>query len=222
MSEIRALRDADLPAVEGLLDALLPGWGGDREFLAATILAHPWADPELTSLVTVDEHGEVFGFIGTQVRRLRFDDRELRGVCCSHLVVAPNRRGGAAGALLLGRLLKGPQDVTWSDSANEAVVRMWRTFGGHLDHARACDWMLVLRPAAWVRAGIAAALRGHRPGRELVPVGALPLHAITDRAAKRRQPKGLDPDISGLDVDAAEIVEHLPRLTSRLRVRVDY
>ena len=217
MTEIRPLTDVDLPAVGSLLDRLLPDWGGDREFLAATVLDHPWADPEVTSLVAVAEDGEPVGFIGAQVRRVRFDDRTLTGVCCSHLVVAQDRRVGAAGALLLGRLLSGPQDLTWSDSATETVTRIWRTYGGFFDHTRACDWMLVLRPLGWIGSWAGAALRRQGINRELIPVGAFPFHTVARRGAAAP-----DSGVTGEDVSPAEIVEHLPALVARTRAWVDY
>jgi hypothetical protein len=217
MTQIRALVEDDLSAVGALLDRLLPDWGGDPAFLGATVLAHPWADPELSSLVAVGESGALIGFIGAQARRIRFDGAELRGVCCSHLVVDPEHRGGAAGALLLGRLLSGPQAITWSDSANQTVARMWRTFGGQLDHARACDWMLVLRPLGWIGSWLDSAAHRRRIDREVIPVGAFPFHTVA-----RRDAQALEPGVTGEDVGSDQILEHLPALVSRTRLRVDY
>lgn len=217
MIEIRSLSEGDLPAVEGLLDRFLPDWGGDRAFLEATVLRHPWAEEELTSLVAYGDDGELVGFIGAQVRRMRFGERELRGICCSHLVVAPDRRVGAAGALLLGRLLSGEQDLTWSDSATEIVARMWRTFGGELDHSRACDWMLVLRPAGWLGSWVKPALERKRIGRELVPVGAFPLHVF-----RRDVVRELSAEVTGENASSEQIVEELPALSARTRLYVDY
>jgi hypothetical protein len=217
MTEIRPLTHDDLPAVGSLLDELLPDWGGDREFLATTVLDHPWADPEVTSLVAIADDGQPVGFIGAQVRRVRFEDRALTGVCCSHLVVAQDRRAGAAGALLLGRLLSGPQDLTWSDSATEVVTRIWRTYGGSFDHTRACDWMLVLRPLGWLASWARAAVRRQSFDRELIPVGAFPVHIVA-----RRRGGGPDHGAVGEDASPARIAAELPNLLSRTRVWVDY
>lgn len=175
MANIRPFEREDVESVSRLLRGNIRGWTRDDQFLTKTLLDYPWADDELPSLVAVED-GEVTGFVGTQVRRLVFDDRPVRGVCVSHLAVAPGKRAGAAGALLLSRLLAGPQDVSWSDSANAVVVRMWRTFGGDVDSARAADWMIVLRPARWLAAATRTALRRRHVGRDEVPVGALPAH----------------------------------------------
>ena len=175
MATIRPFERSDLESVSRLLRANIEGWWRDDEFLSGTLLDQPWADSERPSLVAVED-GEVTGFVGSQPRRMVLDERPVRGVCVSHLAVAPGKRAGAAGALLLSKLLAGPQDLSWSDSANAAVVRIWRTFGGDVDSARACDWMIVLRPARWLAAAAERVVRRRRVGRTEVPVGALPAH----------------------------------------------
>ena len=232
MAEIRAMTAEDLSEVTSLLDTYLPDWGGDRELLRATMLEHPWADPELSSLVAVDEQGAIVGFIGAQARRLVFDGRPLRGLCCSHLVVVPDRRGSAAGALLLGRLLAGPQDLTWSDSAIPIVTRMWRTFGGELDHARACDWMLVLRPAGWIGSWAGLVTGRRRIDRDLIPVGSFPFSALARlrpgggeviwEEGEIRRASGPVAGVTGEDATGEQIVEELPAISARTRFRVDY
>src|SRR3954447_11945555 len=218
MADIRPLEAGDLPAVAALMRAHLGGWGDDEAFLAATALEHPWADPEIPSLVAIED-GRVVGWIAAAVRRLRFEGREVRGVCCSHLVVDPASRSSAAGALLLGRLLAGPQELTWSDSANDPVLRMWRVYGGQIDHSRACDWMLVLRPLRWLT-GIAAAFPRRRAAtRELVPVAAFPFQALGARRGTARDP---DPEITGEDAGPAEVAESWPGLTRKRRLQPEY
>jgi hypothetical protein len=217
MTEIRPLSADDLPEVVELIDRQIPGWGGDVAFLRNTVLEHPWADDAAPSLVAIDEAGRVNGFIGSQVRRLRIEGEEALGVCCSHLVVAPERGAGAAGALLIGKLLSGPQVLTWSDSASEVVAKIWRTYKGELDHTRACDWMVVLRPLGWVGSWARAAIKREGLDRSVVPVGAFPFHTVARREAMR-----VPPGVSGEDASATEIVDNLPKLTARTRLRVDY
>lgn len=225
MPAIRPLERSDLPQVNVLLQEYVPGWsdsGHGAQFIAATLLDHPWADEELPSLVATGEDGEVTGFIGAQARRLSNGDRALRGICCSHLVVAPGHRGGAAGALLLRRLMSGGQDITWSDTANEAVVRMWLAFGGSLDATRTCEWMLVLRSARWFRDLAAARIRRGGPSRrQQAPVPALPFQAAGPRLAKGAFPE-LAPEVTGEVATAAAIVDALPAIDRRGRLRVAY
>ena len=219
MAEIRALERDDLAAVNALMRAHLGGWEDAPRLLEQTLLDHPWVDPETPSLVA-EEDGRVVGFIGAQPRRLRLEDRVVRGVCCSHLVVDPSSRGQAVGALLLGDLLKGAQDLTWSDSADDVVARMWTTFGGRIDHARAYDWLYVLRPAAWVGQTMAAAAR-RRFGREAFPVGGLPVHALGGRLIPRAHP-GVPEGVSGVDAAPGAIAEVLEASARKVKLRVDY
>ena len=57
----------------------------------STLLDSPWADPELPSLVAIDGN-EIVGMIGSNVRRMRFDDRPVRMVCSAHLLSHPRVR----------------------------------------------------------------------------------------------------------------------------------
>ncbi len=221
MAEIRPLAPADLPAVQSLLLANLAGWPHDEKFLSSTLLDHPWADDEMTSRVAIDERGEVIGFVGAQVKRMVVNDRPIRGVCCSHLVLDRDHRLGAAGALLLRHLLSGGQDLTWTESATDLVVRMWRAFGGHVDHARACDWMLVLRPVRWSGRALGAIARRQELNRHVFPVGSIPFQALGPRFARRAFPV-LPEGILGEDATSAEIVECLPSVARTVRLRVAY
>jgi hypothetical protein len=220
MADIRPLQRGDLPAVVALLRTHIRGWTLDTRLLAGLLLDHPWVDDELPSLVAVGPANEIIGFTGVQVRRMRIDGRAIRAVHSGHGVVKPDRRGGAVGALLIGRALSGPQELTWSDGAIESVARVFRAFGGHLDHTRACDWLLVLRPLPWLRGLIATAVRRRAASRRAVPVGALPFQAMGPRMMPLAFPKPTG--VAGEDATAATIVEHLPVLNQHLRVWVDH
>ncbi len=226
MASIRPLTRADLPAVAALMEARFPGWTEGESFLAETLLDHPWADPELPSFVAVDDGEELIGFIGAQARRMRLDERRLRAVCASHLVVSDDQRAGVQGALLLRRLLSGAQDLTFTDSATDRVLQMWERFGGHMDHARSYDFMVVLRPGRWLGAIIRAGVRRRVVTSGLAPVGALPIQAAGPRLLRFASHDLLLPDlpadVDGEPASAASIVEHLPAITRDVRLRVDY
>ena len=213
----------DLAAATPLVASISPDWlpdGGVEAFLRRTILDDPWRDEELPSLVATDESGEILGFIGSQVRRFKFGERDLRAVCPSHLVVVPDGRAGAAGALLARRLLNAGQDFSISDTASDDVVRIWRTFNGHVDSARACDWLIVLRAGRWLGGVAGRGLRRRSVGRDQIPVGALPLHAAPG-VARRRWPE-LDPEVRGEDATAEAIAASLAETTRGLAIRPDY
>jgi len=221
MTEVRPFTSADLPPVMALIESRLPGWVHGPSLLVDTLLEHPWADPELSSLVAVDSEERIVGFFGAQVRRMRLGERTVRGVCCSHLVVASDRGAGLAGTLLLRQMLSGPQDLSWTDSATDTVVRMWESFGGYIDCARTADWMLVLRPVRWICGVLGDAARQRRIGRGEVPVGALPLQVAGPRLLPRAFPTP-SVEISGVSASASTIASVLPSLTRKVTLSVDY
>ena len=218
MATIRPLEREDSPAVVALIREHL-GWRREASVLERTLIDHPWTEDEPSSLVAVGDSGEIIGSIGAQARRLHFDGGELRGLAVSHLVVAPEQRAGAAGALLVRRLLAGDQDLTWTDSGTEDVVRIWRTFGAEVDHARSCNWMLVLRPGSWL---VRLAGRRLRPGgmpRHAMPVRGLPVYGGGRRLVSRQEPVA---GIQGEEAAPAQIAELLSSLSRDFRLRVGY
>lgn len=227
LTSIRPFTRADLPAVTALMEERFTAWTHGESFLAQTLLDYPWADPELPSYVAVDEQEEVVGFVGVQVRRLRLDDRPLRGVCSSHLVAATDRPAGLAGAILLREVLSGPQDFTWTDSATDTVLHLWQSMGGVVDYPRCCDWMLVLRPVRWTGAIAKMGVQRRAGGRMravasgLMPVGAFPVQAAGPRLVRRGSPHPA-PNVDSETATPASIVAQLPITTRDARLWVDH
>ena len=96
------MRD-DLPQVAALYE--LVARSGSRTAppgLAAhfgrTLLDHPWADPEIPSLVCEGADGAISGFIGCHVRRFLFDGRPIRLACGGQLVTDPRPASGRSGS----------------------------------------------------------------------------------------------------------------------------
>jgi hypothetical protein len=219
VARIRSLEREDLPAVAGLLRRHLPGAPDHEAGLAATLLDCP--HPDVRSLVAEDDADAIVGFIAAEVRPFRLDSQPIRAVCCSNLVVAPESRAGAAGALLLRRVFGGPQELTFSETATDLVVRIWSALGGHLDHARAGAWMLLLRPVRWLAEMAPVVARRRGDFRAHMPIPALPAQALGTRLLKRAFPP-LAGEVSGEDADASLLVEHMPVLTSGIRLHPDY
>jgi hypothetical protein len=216
VANIRPLEREDVPAVARLLREHLPGWSRDSRALERILVDHPWASPPLRSLVAVDEDGTVIGSLGAQDRRVRFGDRDLAGVAISHLVVSPERRAGAAGVMLVRELLSGGADLTWTDSGTARALRIWRAVGGHLDHSRVADWMLVLNPARWLRGLASVKLARRTVNRHALPVAALPFASI---AHPRASSAGAD-GYTGEDIDSASLAGQVDQLPGRIDLRV--
>ena len=118
-------------------------------------------------------------------------------------------------------VLSGPQDLTFTDSAIDRVVHLWRSLGGEINYERCHDWMLVLRPVRWLGAILAAGARRRVIASGLVPVGALPIQAAGPRLLRLAYPVPPS-DVDSEDATTASLAAHLPTLTQDMRLRVHY
>ena len=227
MNRIRTLERGDLPGVCRLYEAVVRSGSPNHpprqvEYFERTLLDYPWVDPTIPSLVFEDTAGEIVGFLGSHVRRLRVDGRLIRMACSGQLVTAPATRHRGVGALLMRRYLAGPQDLTITDGATDLVRRMWTGLGGRPLAHSSIGWTRVLRPAA---TGIAAL--SHRHGRSgltrSLRLAAPPLDAAVQVLLGRwvellpTQPKA---DAEPLTIDA--LLSQMRESARCLRLHPDY
>jgi hypothetical protein len=151
MTAIRPLQREDVPGAAALFELAMGS--GERnahpamvDLLERTLLDQPWFDPELPSLVATDGDGRIAGFLAAEVRRMRLNGRPLRVVWSQHMVVDPIHRHEALGALMMARMLRGPQDATVTDTATDLVRQMWGRLGGSTLHLKGIHWVCVFRP----------------------------------------------------------------------------
>lgn len=227
VSTIRPLEREDLSAVARIVAVALPsaarrGEGLER-FLADITLDHPWADPEIPSLVGVGDDGRIAGAVAVHARRLLVGDRTVTAACCSHLVVDPDAPAGALGARILARFMGGPQELSYSDTAIEVVARVWQAAGGRVEQGRSTTWVRPLRPLVW-GGRMAAGLVRRKTASGLAPVGAMPM---AFEAGRRLRHPGSGPapaPTTGERLAAAplrpeDLVEHGPAITGWTDVR---
>jgi hypothetical protein len=222
-SPIRPLEQEDIPAVARLYQVVMRG-GSDEPpaflepFFERTLLDQPWADSTIPSLVYVEE-GEIVGFIGSNVRRMRFDGQPVTMACSAHQIAHPRVRKRAVGALLMRKYMSGPQDLTITDGATEPVRRMWEGLGGRTVHACCFSYVYVFRPWRLVLGRVAERFGVHR----VEPVVA-PLAAGLDRATAAVWP-GLRRAAPATDVEPLTpqlLLELLPVIDKTVRLRVEY
>jgi hypothetical protein len=224
MKGIGPLDERDLPEVASLYERVVrSGSKTPPPKLAAyfrrTFLKHPWIDPEIPSLVYRDDEGRIAGFLGSHVRRLRFDGRPIRMACSGQLVVAPEARHEAVGAFITQEYLAGPQELSITDGANEPVRRMWQLLGAEVLHLSSIDWTRVFRPL-----GVAREYAGRRR-RPVLAYALAPLAAVVDAVATRLPGKPFRvarPPGSVEELTPDALVEHLADVTSTLRLYPDY
>ncbi len=188
MKAIRPLERADLTPVSKLYASVMRSGGhepgpGLPERFARTLLDHPWADPEIPSLVYEDDRHGIAGFLGSYVRRMSLDGSPVRLACSGHLVADPSAGTPGIGALLLRRYLAGPQEVTITDGATDEVRAMWERLGGATGGITCLGWTRVLKPARLV-----AELGARRLGRRRAhpATGGVSLQGGTDELTPER------------------------------------
>lgn len=227
-NRIRALRPDDLAQVADLYQRVVRAGGttppGLTGYFARTFLDHPWADPAVPSLVHESDDGAITGFLGSHVRRMRFEDTPIRIGCSGQLVADPGARRGI-GALLLRHYLAGPQELTITDGATDAVRRMWERLGGSTGHLRSLNWTRVFKPGR-LAGGALAARAGRRDGTQRP---GLPLLSVLDllagwaaRGAPQRSHPTARPETHAEPLEPSALVMHLPAVAGQLLLVPDY
>lgn len=225
MSSIRALQREDIPQVASLYESVMrSGSPAPPARLGAyferTFLDHPWADASIPSLVYETAAGEVVGFLGSHVRRLRLDSEPIHASYTGQLVTAPAARKRGVGTLLLRRHLAGPQHATLTDGATPEVRRMWEGLGGDAAFLQSLAWVRFFRPFRF--AGGYLPERMGRPGlRSFLRPGGILLDSVATRApgAPLRAP---EPRTQAERLTPGAVLEHLPSVAQDFRLYPDY
>jgi hypothetical protein len=216
----RPLARADLRAAAALFATHLlaedrDAPGAVEGFLARSLLDGPWADAASPSLVAEAPDGRLLGLVGIQMRPGRLGDRAVRLAWPEHLVVDPAARTRAVGVGLLRRVLDGPQDATFADTASPVVAQLWSRLGGSRLELKAVHWVRVYQPFS-VAAGVAA------PRVRSWARGALVRGApLLDGAARRPAPPPTPPT-SAEPLTPASWVAHRDALLVPGAVHVAY
>jgi hypothetical protein len=162
MADVAALylRRLHKPGIESAGDA--------QNLLQRTLVDDPWADDAIPSLVSAAPDGTIVGFIGSSVRHVRLDGEPLRAAYASHLVADPDFPNRAIGLFLLRTFLRGPQDLTLTDTATVPARALWVGLGSVPLHHLATGWLQPLRPI-----GAVSAIGRSRGGRLALVARAL-------------------------------------------------
>jgi hypothetical protein len=226
MSLVRPLEHADLRHVANILvrsfqkrEQASPDMA---DYLGQLLLDLPDRDPEINSLVHVNEQGQINGFMGVFTQLMEVDGRVLRAAIGNSLAVDPNANDPMAGARLLRGFFRGPQDITISDRSNAISVGMWRGMGGSSLPTYSMEWYRTLRPVSAATARVRARLKVLAATAPITSA----LDGLAERYAKRRGKQEWimptmplrPPGLTRRDATDADLLDAIPQLVSSTRL----
>ena len=221
---VRAVRREDVPAVADMFARVFlrrrgAGGLGLTAYLDEVVLGRNAGD-EPRSRVFVDAKGDVRGFIGIWPRRMVLSGRTIEAAAAGSLMVDRPEEHPTAGARLLRAFLNGPQQLSFSETANDVSQRMWERVGGARLATTSLDWVRVLRPVGFA---VATAGQAYRPLVLLRPA-ARGVDRLMESVGVTRLLPGNEAADNFRDADAsdAELLEIIPALSESYELRPDW
>ena len=161
------------------------------------------------------------GFIGSSVRHVRLDGEPLRAAYASHLVADPDFPNRTIGLFLLRAFLRGPQDLTLTDTATVQARALWIGLGSVPLHHLATGWLQPLRPIGAVSAiGRSRGGRFALAARALDPLARLLDHGTGRIAGEARSARA--ESIGEEELTPAAVLEHLAECARPARLVPGY
>jgi hypothetical protein len=151
---LRPFVEEDITFVASLIWRVLHGNNGPVPptlpiYLRDLFINNPWCDDGIVSRVYEDSQGKVVGFFGAVPRRMSLQKRTIRIAFGSNFVVDPESRTSMAAVQLVKAFMRGTQDVSMTDSANEMSHRLLRSMGFSIVPAYSLSWARPLRPSQY-------------------------------------------------------------------------
>ena len=151
MGGLRPFAEADIESVSDLIWRVLherkgPAPASLRDHLRVLFLQNPWMDEGIVSRVFENTQGKIMGFFGAVPRRMSLQGETIRLAFGSNLVVDPEGRASVTAMQLVRTFMKGTQDVSITDSANEMSRPLLRSLGFNVVPIYSLLWARPLRP----------------------------------------------------------------------------
>lgn len=150
MTEIRPLLAADIPAVAAMFQRIFrkssrPAPPALGEYLRGHYLDGS-NSPDIASQVFLKDGATVAGFIGVTATPMLIDGRPVRAALCSSFMVDDAQAQPLIGARLMRTVLRGPQDLSFGETASATTTTMWRRLQGTALPSYSLDWLRVINP----------------------------------------------------------------------------
>ena len=155
MAGLRPLSESDVPQVADLVWRVLHGHRGSapsslREYLSDLFLRNPWLDDGIVSRLFEDVNGKVVAFFGAVPRQMSIQGRSIKMAFGSNFVVDPESRASMVALQLVKAFMKGPQDISITDSATDGSRQLLRSLGFSVVPIYSLQWARPLRPSRYM------------------------------------------------------------------------
>ena len=117
--------------------------------LGELFLRNPWLDEGIVSNVFEDSQGKIAGFFGALPRRMTLQGNVIRLAFGSNFVMDPESRVSMAAIQLVKAFVRGTQDISITDSANEMSRQLLRSLGFGVVPIYSLQWARPLRPSRY-------------------------------------------------------------------------
>lgn len=222
-NRVRPFVPEDIPQVVELHQRLFPenafDVSGLQAYFHALFFKNPWYDEDLPSLVYRENGETILGFYGVVPRPMRMKGRRIRVAVSSQFMVDASVRNRLAAVELQNAFFSGPQDLSFTDGANDASRKIWEGLGGLTAFPYSVHWTRLLRPAhyflnRWKNRGFSAFTRW----------GIRALSALTDFCATRNQKSPFHQAEQSPEEDFSRetLLKHLPRFAAAKSLCPDY
>lgn len=188
MSGLRQFVTGDETRVANLIWKVLHGRQGPAphtlpRHLVDLFLRNPWAEDGIVSRVFEDSQGNIVGFFGALPRRMTLQGKPVRLAFGSNFVVDPESRASMVAMQLVRTFMKGSQDISITDSANEMSRTLLRSLGFSVVPVYSLQWSRPLRPSQYAMHALER--RSKSRGVKVAASFAGPLCSLVDGLAAR-------------------------------------
>jgi hypothetical protein len=228
MTGVRRFVETDVAPVADLVWKVMHGRQGVspsimKDYFSELFLQNPWFDEGITSHVYEDDRGKIVGFFGAVPRRMTIHGKTIRLAFGSNFVMDPASRTSMAAIQLVRAFLKGTQDISITDSANENSRQLLRSLGFTVVPIYSLLWARPLKPSAYALHGLARLQKSSL--WTSISMILKPVRALVDALATKvafspfRQ---LRPLTAAEDLDSDTLLELLARIPAKNWLRPEY
>ncbi|MDM8007811.1 MAG: hypothetical protein QUV05_16850 [Phycisphaerae bacterium] len=222
---VEACQESDIPEVAAIHHQVFHGKDTPaperlKDYYREVFFRNPWPDADLPSLVYRTATGEVVGFMGRIARPMSFRGRRIRLAIAHRLMVKADSGHPIAAVRLVRKFLAGPQDISFSDGANDKGRQFWEGAGGSTLPSYSMDWIWPLRPSRYLLGAWRHGQIGRLANASLWPVCAM-VDLVAFRKWRRMVPVGSESGL-GPPLDASTFLSCIPEVSGGCALRPEY